>query len=373
MSANLDNLKMIKESEEEINEKRHYLSKKESEIINLPVIFRRNVLSPKNSPTVLDAPITSFRIIFKILNDVSNDQFVPLKQPKQMNLFEEDFTTNDNSYARFTFKVSDIDKNKDYQLITQGLEFLELLNKKWHKSKNKKGETVKSHFGVITAPSITKGKITFLMASYWMKQILAMESYNQAFYKLAWEFKESKHFLFYSWLLELTHKGTTVNFSSFQESLGYNYKSLKEFNRNVLKKIKNKLDKEGNISFNYNTKGDKISIIPYTVVKTVSEKKRETITNQHITQKANYWRIRHSLTKEEIGTLKEVMKKDKSLFNIFLSAYKLFVSDAQSKNIKTDSVKGIQFLEQFQERIIEEYRDSAWGKGKLKEAYPRIV
>lgn len=356
----------------ETKEKRIYIGKRASDIVNLPQIFRRNALSPKNAPGILNTPMTAFRIIFKILNDVSNDQFVPIKQPEQLRLFAEDFMTEDNTYARFTFSVSDIDKHKDYKQITKGLEFLELLNKKWYKSANSTGKMVKTQFGVITAPSITEGKISFLMASYWLKQILAMDHYNRTYYRLAWEFKEARHFLIYLWVLELKEKGTTVSFQSFQESLGYNFKAVKEFNRNVLKKVKSKLDKEGNVSFNYTTKNDKISIVPYTTLTTKSKKREKTVTNQEITQKTNYWKLRHGLTNDQAAKLKEAINRDISLFHVFKNAYKLLVLESREKKINTDSYEGDDFLNIYQEKIIQTYKASAWGESKFAKAYPKI-
>ena len=110
-------------------EKRHYKGKNNSDIINFPVGLRRDFLSPINNKEVLNMPISSHRIIFKILNDVSNDQFQKLHQKDQFTLFEDDFKTENNTYARFTFKVSDISDKQDYTNIKKGLEFLENLNK----------------------------------------------------------------------------------------------------------------------------------------------------------------------------------------------------------------------------------------------------
>lgn len=360
-------------NEEQKKEIRHYKGKKSSDIINIPQLFRRNALSAKANPLISQIPIFSLRIIFKILNDVSNDQFVPKKQPEQLRLFEEEFTTEDNTYARFTFSVKDIDQHRDYKQIEKGLDFLEKLNKTWYKSINSKGKPVKAQFGVITAPMITEGKITFLMANHWIKQILAMDYYNPAYYKIAWEFKESKHLLLYLWVLELKEQGTTVNFDSFQESLGYNYKSLKEFNRNVLKKVKEELDAQGNVSFNYSTKGNKINIVPYTTLKSKSIKSKPTITNQQITQKVNYWKFRHKLTTEQAKNLKNEINKDKSLFSIFKNAYKLLVIDCREKKINTNSIEGTDFLQEYQKKIIENYKASTWGKTKLANAYPVIL
>lgn len=362
------------ENEEELkDEKRHYLGKPNSDIVNVPVIFRKNALSPTLDKTVLDVPITSYRIFFKILNDISNDQFQRDKQPAQLALFEKDFMTSTNAYGRFTFRVTDIDKNKDYTSIMRGLEFLENLHKDWYKSVNSKGKTVKTQFGVISNPAITEGKITFLMSGHWLKQILEIPKYNPAFFQTAWEFKNGKQFLFYLWLLEVPLTGTRVNFNKFQKLYGYEYKTAQDFNKNVLKSIKTKLDKVSNISFNYSAKGDMINIVPYSTKDVVIPLTKETITNQNITQKLHYWKIRHKLSTTQINKMREVITMDKSIFKLLNTAYTSLVNRCKGENIKVISYTGNAFIEIFQNEIIAQYKSSVWGNVKgLKNAYPII-
>lgn len=152
-------------SEEVKIEKRHYKGKNNSDVINFPVEFRRELLSPTANKEVLDRPISSFRILIKVLNDASNDQFQE-KEKVQLSLFEEEFKTVNNTYARFTFKVYEISENKGYTNIKKGLEFLENLNKGWYKSLNSKGKVVKSYGGVISNANISEGNISFLVSAY---------------------------------------------------------------------------------------------------------------------------------------------------------------------------------------------------------------
>lgn len=201
---------------------RHYQGKKNSDIINFPVALRREVFSLKANKALIKAPITTARIIFKILNDVSNDQFQKERNIGQLQLFEEEFMTENNTYGRFTFSVEDIDKHKDYKAIREGLEFLENLEKGWHKAKNSKGKIIKSFGGVILNPNISEGKVSFLMSSYWIGKFLNLGIYNPAFFDTAWELTKMRQVLFYLWLLELREKGTRVRFETFQEI--YNYK-----------------------------------------------------------------------------------------------------------------------------------------------------
>ena len=363
---------VMEKNEEDRIEKRHYLGKKNSDIINIPVLFRRNALSSRTNKSILKAPITFIRILMKVMNDISNDQFVPKKQPAQLKLFDEEFQTDSNTYARFTFKVTDIDKNKDYNSIQKGLDFLENLNKDWYKSKNKKGKPVKTKFGVIISPSITEGKITFLMARHWLVQLLAMENYNEAFFQVAWHLKDVKHFLIYLWVLELNENGTTVNYKTIQNDLDLNYSSVKEFNRNVFKKVKDKLDKIGNVSFNYSTKGELLTVKKIPIIKSKLDLKEKTVTNQKINQRLRYWTDRHQLEKEQTKAIKQAIHKDKSLFKVFQNAYDSIVRASRKNKVSTTTFEKKEFMKLFQKEIEVAYKNSSWGGTKFKEAYPKI-
>ena len=364
---------MSKENQEEHKEKRHYQSKKNSDIVNFPILFRRSALSPSNNKDILDAPICTIRILFKVLNDISNDQFQAEKQVGQLALFEEEFMTENNTFGRFTFKVEDIDKNKDYNALRQGLEFLEGLEKGWHKAKNSKGKIIKSYGGVISTPTISEGKISFLMSSFWIGKILSLGVYNPAFFETPWQLSKTKQALFYLWLLELKEHGTKVNFNRFQESYGYSYPSAQIFAKNVLKSLKTKLDKYSNVSFNYSTKGDMINIVPYFTKDVELQLSESTVTNQQITQKVHYWNTRHKISKEDQAILKKTFKQDKTSFQLLDKSYKAFVKETNRNKQKATDYKGTDFMKEFQKYIIDMYRNSVWGNIKgAKNAYPVI-
>lgn len=354
-------------------EKRHYQSKAASDIIQIPPNFRREALSITKHPELLKAPIIALRIVFKALNDCSYDQFLITKQPEQLSLFSEEFETKSNTSARFTFHITDVDKHKDQKRVIAALTFLESLHKTWHKAKNDKGVLVRTQFGLITNPALTDNKITFLMHNFWLERLLAMPYYNTAYYQLAWEFKDVRHLLLYLWIIELKPEGTEVSFTKFQEDMGYNYAELKEFTRNVLGRIKKILDKSGNVSFNYSVKGTNIAIVPYVIVNPVIGKLEITITKQKVYQKVNYWKIRHELSTEQTERLRTVIFQDIVSLHLFIRSYKSFVANCRKNKKNADTYQGKEFLIMFQEFIIKVYRSSAWGKGKLREAYPKIL
>ena len=354
-------------------EKRHYKGKNNSDIINFPVGLRRDFLSPINNKEVLNMPISSHRIIFKILNDVSNDQFQKLHQKDQFTLFEDDFKTENNTYARFTFKVSDISDKQDYTNIKKGLEFLENLNKGWYKSVNSKGKPIRSYGGFLSDPNISDGKISFLISSFWLEKLVNIPSYNVAYMETAWVLTKSKQLLFYLWLLEIPDAGTRVDFFKLQDTYQYNYATPSIYAKNVLKAIKNKLDHHSNKSFNYSIKGNIINIVPYLTKDVDLKLKPKTINNQKITQKLHYWKIRHGLSANDIDVLKSLINLDNNTYHLFVKSYKEIIDRSRKDQIKVTSFQGKDFIKLFQDEIIRTYKNSSWGNiESMKNAYPII-
>lgn len=356
-------------------EKRHYQSKPPSDIVNFPVNLRRSLLSPAVNDKVLDMPISSARILFKILNDISNDQFQAsnVGQLDQLSLFEQEFKTEHNTYARFTFKVADITSKKNYDNIKRGLEFLENLNKGWYKSLNKEGKTIKSYGGVISNANISDGNISFLVSAYWLESLLSISRYNAAFMQTAWVLSKTKQVLFYLWLLEVPDTGTKVNFKKFQETYQYNYSDAKTYAKNVLRSIKTKLDKFSNKSFNYSVKGDFIFIQPYYTKDVQLRLKKQTSNNQKLTQKLHYWKIRHKLTANQISVIRDVVRLNPGSFSLLLKSYNELIKSCRTQGIKATTHEGEAFLTVFQEHIIKVYKVSTPGSIKrLEKAWPHI-
>lgn len=354
-------------------EKRHYTGKKNSDIVNLPVAFRREFLSPTNNREVLDMPISSTRILLKIMNDASIDQFQEKNKFQQgkLALFEEDFRTINNTYARFTFRLADISGNNDYTNIKKGLEFLENYNKGWYKSTNKKGKVIKTYGGVISNANISEGKISFLVSSYWLEKLLILNSYNVAYLETAWQLTKTKQVLFYFWLLEVPDTGTKVDFQKFQDTYEYNYSKPSVYAKNVLKAIKIKLDQFSNKSFNYSVKGNLISIVPYYTKDVSLTLNKNTLKKQDITQKLHYWKVRHKLTSNDIDVLKSLINIDNGNYILFVKSYKSIVSSCRKEKKKITDWTGKEFIQLFQDEIIKVYKNSAW-KDIAPEGYPII-
>ncbi len=357
---------------EPIKPAREYFSKKNSDIINFPVQLRRDVFSPNANKELLEAPIAVARILFKVLNDISNDQFQEERQKGQFALFEEEFLNENNVVARFTFKVTDIDEHRDYKAIEKGLQFLENLDKGWHKTINSKGKATKALGGVIIQPNISESRVTFLMSSYWINKFMNLGVYNPAFLDTAWKLSKMKQVLFYLWLLEVNHvNGTRVRYETFNNSYDYNYRSAQDIGRYVLKGLRAKLDSCSNVSFNYSTRGDLIYITPYYTKDVDLELDKKTIDTQEITQRLRYWKKRHKLEKKSIDSLKTMIKLDATVFSLLNKSYQSIVDDCKGNKTKVTDYKGNEFISLFQEKIIDFYRNGPWFRSNPK-GYPVI-
>ncbi|TKD58992.1 hypothetical protein [Flavobacterium sp. ASW18X] len=349
---------------------RHYTSRKKSDIVNFPVPFRRSALSGADKG-LAQLPVSSFRILFKILNDISYDQFHPKKQKQQLNLFEEDMLTENNTFASFSFPAKEVDEHLDYRAIEKGLESLENLSKGWHESITSKGKKVKSLGGVISSPQLSEGKVSFLMSAYWIRQLMQLPHYNKALLRTPWELSKGKHVLFYLWLLELPDEGTRVNFHNFQTYYDYNYKDAQSLAKFALKPLKALLDKVSNRSFNYKTSGDLIFFTPYYTKDVQIELKDKTVTNQQITQKLHYWKVRHKLEKTHIDTFRSFISKDKGSYQLFVKAYDFFIKSCKKEKIKATTYTGNDFLALFQNNIEEYYNSTELGK-VIPNGFPKV-
>ena len=354
-------------------ERRHYQNITPKDFIHIPKEFRRDYLSVENK-SILVCPMSSFRIISKILNDVSYDQFrlENKKQKKQLSLFEQEFKTIDNTYARFTFNITDITKNDDYASVTKGLQFLEDFKRGWYYSTNAKGEQVKSYGGLIKNSIMSKGKITFVISAYWLEKLIILGEYNPVFYNLLFEFKNNKQFLLYLWLIEINDKGTSVSFEKIQKAFDYNYKTPYDFTRNVLKGLKTKLDKFSDKSFNYSTSGGVINIKPYYLKNVPKIEKATTNYKFAITQRVNYWKQRHELDNDNLIILRNVLRGDASALLLLNKAYSELVKKTRAeKGKKMKDLINDDFIKVFQLQIEETYSHSSWSN-ILKNGFPKL-
>lgn len=364
--------------------KREYLnSKNKSDIVNVPNNLRKNLLSINKNDDylkLLEAPIISMRIIFKILNDISYDQFRYKdgivkndKNLKQFSLFEEEFKTVNNTFARFEFNITEIDKNRDYEAVKKALEFLEEYKKDWHTSINSKGKKIKSYGGFLSNATLSDSKIAFTISSYWLENLVNMNTgYNESLMQLPWKTKNIKHFLFYLLLLNIV-EFCVFNYEEMNKSYGLNYKSASNLAIGFLKPAKILFDAISSKSFNYTVKGNNITIIIYHQNIKNKELKPKTITKLQIREKLHYFKKRHKLSDDNLNKIKNVINLEITAFNIFSNAYKLMVKDYSIKKKVMTDVLDNDFMLSFQAYIKIQYSEHSPFAKALPNGYPNII
>lgn len=336
--------------------KKEITTSKNSDIIRVGQNFRKEFLSLTTGQDdgLLDIPISAIRIIFKIVSDLRHSQFQS-KQTKQLSLFDSDFKTENNTYAQFKIRTSDINgKNGNVQSIKDGLEFLVKYKEGWYTAENNKKKKISVFGGLIRDPSISEGDISFLVSSYWIEKLIHIDAYNEAIYQIAWKISSSKHILFYLWLLEIDFKGTIVNYQTINTRFGLNYSSARDIAREFFKPMRIKFNLYGNRSFNYSVKGEKLAIVPYAVTAPLIDLKVETVESLVVKQKITYWRKRHSLNEDQSNKIKSFLSI-RSQFELLEIAYKDLVSNFRKSNKKITEVIGGEFLSLFQKSIENRY------------------
>lgn len=351
--------------EKNIKIKKEIQSKTPHDEIRVSGLLSNSYLSLKdNSDNLIEMPITAMRILFKIISDLRFSQFQ--KDNKyQVSLFDEEFKTESNSYAAFSFNTVDIiGDTKNKEAVKNALEFLTKYKEGWYISKNSKGKEVETFGGLILSASTLKGKISFLVSSYWLEKIIDVTTYNDTLYQIAFKLKSTKHVLFYLWLHRLKNSGTEVNFNTINKSFDLNYKEAKVLGKRFLKPMKTQFDLYGSIGFNYSVSGDLIKIITYNNLDKQNLLQEEIFTKVKVRSKAEYWKRRHKLSIQEGNLIKTIIEQEDNLDHLE-KAYKSFISNCKKMKLNPVDLKGGEFLKEFQKYINKEF-ESVLNFDKLK-------
>lgn len=252
-----------------------------------------------------EIPINALRVIFNIINIISNEQFRPEDRPRQLSLFDEEFETDNNVFISMKIKNSKISPSGSTKQVVDAYEFLAKFKMGWYKSINMKGREIKTFGGLITSPSYDqRGYTSFLISSYWLKKLIVIPEYNYILYNLVYNIQNNKHILFAIWLSKVPESGITLNLSTFNKKFGLNYKTARDFCLKFLKPLRHNLDKFNALSFNYKHQQNSILIYPY-LTKTIQDKELLNATRENLinTYRLNYFKKRFNLQEEELITI----------------------------------------------------------------------
>ena len=318
-----------------------------------------------------EIPINALRVIFNMVSTLRNEQFQAEKQPQQLKLFEEEFTSEHNSYAVMKIKNSLITRNGTE--LKKAYDFLELFQRGWYSFITSDGRKVQALGGLISNVFYEEnGYTSFLVSSYWVQRLIHIPTYNHTLYNLVYHIRSNKHILFWFWLSKVPDEGTKISRSKLNEMYGVNYSISKDLCGKFLKPIRESLNKYSHKSFNYSVEGELIHIKPYVVQNIVeigfSEKVRDKVKNNY---KIRYFKDRHQLTEIQLKGIAYIFKNMERDKLLILDAYKSFVENCRVNKKKATEYTGKSFIEALQEFIKLEYLKTETGKS-YPEAYPRI-
>lgn len=311
-----------------------------------------------------DIPINALRVIFNIISIISNEQFRPDDRPKQLSLFDEEFETENNTFALLKIRNSKISPSSSTKQVVSAYEFLTKFKMGWYKSLNSKGREIKTFAGLISTPTYDERRYTsFLISSYWLKKLIVIPEYNYVLYHLVYNVKNNKHIIFAICLAKIPSTGTVLKLSTFNAKFDFNYKTSNDFCFKFLKPLKFNLDRYSTLSFNFKYRADNISILPYST--NSLEKTTELFTDQehlYITYRINYFKKRYKLVQNEIEQFSFQYRNLSQTRQLVEKSYKYFIKNTRKLNRKSSDFKGKEFLEKLLQIMIDLYRTTRMGK-----------
>ena len=321
-----------------------------------------------------DIPINALRVIFNIISIIGNEQFRPDDRPKQLTLFDEEFETENNTFASIKIKNSKISPSGSSKQVVAAYEFLTKFKMGWYKSLNSKGKEIKTFGGLISIPCYDhRGYTTFLISSYWLKKLLVIPEYNYILYNLVYNIRNNKHIIFAIWLSKLPENGTTLRLSTLNNKFDLNYKSANDFCFKFLKPVKISLEKYNDLSFNYRCRRDLISIHPFNT-KEVHETTLPKIANlkTEVTRRLNYFKQRYGLNDSDMVQFSYQYRTISQTRELIERSFKEFIKRNRLIRKKSTEFQGKLFLNELQEFMIMEYRKTKVGE-LIPNGYPIII
>jgi len=319
------------------------------------MFFEKN---PANEKDLVEAPMEAWRIFFLTLGLIKSTQ-VHASRPIQLELFNNEFLTNDNAFVGVVLDIKEINSDRKREKIKKAVDFLQNNLTSWVVSKNYKGEEVNTKLSFIEKPSFTRGKLYFETSVFWMEKMAHLKEYNEILFKLPFILNNSKQFFFTLFLEFLPeNQFTPINLETLNKRYNLNYADAKSFAKGFLMSLKIYLDQNNQKSFTYKVSKNQILIKPYRVSMLTSE---EIILTQQAKIKIknrysiSYLKLRHKINEESLKHIKNIfdISMDKNLMD---KAYdRLKKRMREQKKLMTELIDK-KFLEEWQREINEEYK-----------------
>ena len=228
------------------------------EVSRIPNILNNYLLGNKDKKL----SIHSLRIILVILSSIKDKQ---LRDDAQLSLFDKYWFDTDKSTTyttQFNFYLKDfLPKNSEnYDCVKEGLK--SLVSYTVEQKFIEKNNEVTVIGGLISNLVYNKGKkgVKFEMNAYWYKVFVDLsKNYNKFLSSVIFNISSSNALLFYLFLKTLK-EGTTMKMETLNDKLQTNYKEWWKIKQKILDPIRNELNKNADLSFNYEIKDNKANI-----------------------------------------------------------------------------------------------------------------
>lgn len=355
-----------------------------SDIVNINneyIDFFISHRSSKDNPKALiDTSIECWKLFFKILSIIKSKQFQIDKQPRQLELFKEEFKAKENSYVSITMKTTDVNEHRNRKRIRTAIDELQENFTQWVTLVNSKGEKVDSKLSLIEKPSFTRGKIYFETSIFWYEKFVALSHYNDVLYSLPFNLSNTKQLFFALYIEKLPEaQWTTFTLSKLNEILDLNYEYTSHLAHSFLVPLAASLNSFNSKSFNIKTDSNYIYIRPFHIkdVQKAENSEGIPVTDQtkfqlKIKYQIKYFKDRHKFDEHTAKHLKDIYNASSINFEVLQNAYTALKKQAKSeKRLMTEYI-GNEFLTRWQAFIKDEYQKTETGK-KYPNGFPSII
>jgi len=276
------------------------------EVSRIPNILNNYLLGNKDKKL----SIHSLRIILVILSSIKDKQ---IREDNQLSLFDNDwFDTDKNTTytTQFNFYLKDFlpNNSKNYDIVREGLNSLVHYIVK-ENFIGQKGNKVTVVGGLISNLVYNEGKkgVKFEMNAYWYKVFVDLsKNYNKFLSSIIFNISSSNALLFYLFLKTLK-EGTTMKMETLNEKLQTNYGNWSKIKEKLLDPIRSELNKNADLSFNYEIKDNKANIVVYDTINAVPALQKQ---DEYLIKKAvHYKKVKYDLNEIEVALLESLYKK----------------------------------------------------------------
>lgn len=359
--------------------------KDKPEYINLSNLLYNEIF--KDTLDLINVPIEAIRVIFILIHQSKSVSFNQPRAPYTPSLFEQEFLTNDNTFASFDIPTNLISPSRDTKRIEKALLLLMQNTIRTVISKNSKNEEVKSLISFIEKPKFTRGRVYLEVSSYWLEKMSNIEHYNPIFFDLAYTIPSTPNVIFALWLRSIpmyhdavfkkeTYKSwTQINIDTLRKKFGIPEDKDRDYiSEKFLKPIQAKLFEfnDRSFAFQYDKGTYYITALDVKVNKVIEKLKPENAYKSKVKYAVNYLQRRHKVDKNSLEHIETIYLNSALDKDLMETAYDNLKKVIKKEELKMTDIIGLKFLARWQEEIQKSYEKTA-NFNKFPKGYPKVI